>query len=223
MTVLVKPRRLLAVAALFALASCGGNPARTTAGPDTLAFAGPPKTAAATDSWAPWPQAEHDARRSAASTATGPQTAATTNDRWEYGVSPAGKRSWQHDRESWNYSLPGITNDGIAYFSHHTGQLDAVHARTVALVAKYTGGARHATGEPGIEVGGWTAPLVDARHNVYRGTESGHAHGVDAAGRSLFDLALGSTVGSYPALGSDGLLVFGVADGRLLGIGSPHA
>ena len=41
--------------------------------------------------------------------------------------------------------------------------------------------------------------------------------------RSPFDLALGSTVASYPALGSDGLLVLGVADGRLLGIGSPHA
>ncbi len=409
------PRRLLAAAALLALAACGGNRVRPAAAPDQLAFAGPTLNAAGTASWAPWPQAEHDARRSAASTATGPQTASLrwtrrlegnatpgpvigrdgtiyaasnagvlhaldpatgadrwtfdggggygsdlstsaavladgtvlwpgphntifalgrtgkllwrevligqptspavtaegrvtvgdtsggvtalavsgrrhtvlwraqlhgtsygsvalsptdahrayttvddqlvalddarvawrfkvggqievspavapdgtivvgTNDRWEYAVSPAGSRIWRHDRASWSYSSPGVTNDGIAYFGDHTGHLNAVNARTGALVAKYAGGARHAQGEPGIGVGVWTAPLVDARHDVYWGTESGHVHGVDAAGNSLFDLALGSTVDSYPALGSDGLLVLGVADGRLLGIGSPHA
>ena len=146
-----------------------------------------------------------------------------TNDRWEYGVSPAGRRTWRHDRASWSYSSPGVTDDGIAYFGDHTGHLDAVDTKTGALVAKYAGGLRHLAGEPGIGVGVWTAPLVDARHDVYWGTESGHVHGVDAAGRSLFDLALGATVDSYPALGSDGLLVLGVADGRLLGIGSPRA
>lgn len=35
---------------------------------------------------------------------------------------------------------------------------------------------------------------------------SGHVHDVAAAGYTLFDLALGSTVASYPAFGSDGLL-----------------
>ncbi len=45
----------------------------------------------------------------------------------------------------------------------------------------------------------------------------------DAAGPSRFDVALGATVDSDPALGSAGLLGLGVADGGLLGIGSPHA
>ena len=45
----------------------------------------------------------------------------------------------------------------------------------------------------------------------------------DAAGPSPFDLALDATVDSDPALGPAGLLGLGVADGGLLGIGSPHA
>jgi hypothetical protein len=64
----------------------------------------------------------------------------------------------------------------------------------------------------------WTAPLVDGSHRTYLGARHGHIHGFAPDGHQLFDLDVGATVDSYPALTADGALIVGVTDGRLLAI-----
>jgi len=138
-----------------------------------------------------------------------------SNAPYERGFSPAGKEIWRFDRHAETYSSPVVTDDGIAYFGDHRAVVSAVEASTGRLVARYPGPTT--SPRDGRSVGIWTSPVVDARHDVYSGSRSGHIHAVDAAGRVLFDVDTGATVDSYPALG-DGLLVVGVTDGRLLGI-----
>ena len=68
-------------------------------------------------------------------------------------------------------------------------------------------------------VGVWTAPAIDARHNVYFGTRPGHLYGFAASGRRLFDIDTGATVDSNPALAGDGTLLIGSENGLLYAIG----
>lgn len=93
--------------------------------------------------------------------------------------------------------------------------VSVVDSRTGELAARYPGPTQRPLDNRSIGV--WTSPVVDARHDVYWGTRSGHVRGVDRTGRVLFDLAVGATADSYPAL-DEGLLVVGLTDGRLLGI-----
>jgi len=58
-------------------------------------------------------------------------------------------------------------------------------------------------------IGVWTAPLVDAHHNVYLGTASGHILGFSYSGTKLFDVATAAIVASYPAMTADGTLLIG--------------
>lgn len=68
-------------------------------------------------------------------------------------------------------------------------------------------------------MGVWTAPAIDARHDVYFGTRAGHVYGFAAGGRRLFDLDTSATVDSYPALAGDGTLLIGSQSGVLSAIG----
>jgi outer membrane protein assembly factor BamB len=54
---------------------------------------------------------------------------------------------------------------------------------------------------------------------VFAGTRQGLVYAVRRDGRLLWQLELGATVDSYPALTGDGVLVVGVTDGRVLAIG----
>lgn len=141
-----------------------------------------------------------------------------SNDPHERGFSPAGTQLWSYDRHAETYSSPVVTDDGIAYFGDHHAVVTALDSRTGKVLARYPGPT--ARPEDDRSVGVWTSPVVDAQHAVYWGQRSGHLHAVDAAGKVLFDLDLDATLDSYPALG-DGLLVVGLTDGRLLGIGGP--
>ncbi len=129
-----------------------------------------------------------------------------TNDS-EYGVSPAGKELWRHRNGTRTYSSPIVTADGIVYFGDNHGRLTALRADSGELVARYVGLER----PPGV----WTAPAVDARHDVYFGTQNGHVYGFAPGGRRLFDLDAGAGVDSYPALAADGTLLIGAEDGTL--------
>ncbi|MFN2507021.1 MAG: PQQ-binding-like beta-propeller repeat protein [Acidimicrobiales bacterium] len=51
--------------------------------------------------------------------------------------------------------------------------------------------------------------------DVYFGTVVGHVYGFGPDGRRLFDFDTGATVDSYPALGGDGTLYIGSANGTL--------
>lgn len=137
------------------------------------------------------------------------------NAPYERGFSPAGKELWRYDRRAETYSSPVVTDDGLAYFGDHHGVVSVVDSRTGGLRARYLGPTDRPSDNRSIGV--WTSPVVDARHDVYWGTRSGHVRGVAADGTVLFDLPVGATADSYPALG-DGLLVVGLTDGRLLGI-----
>ena len=134
-----------------------------------------------------------------------------SNDQYEYGVSPAGKLRWRYRIDTRTYSSPVVTADGLAYFGDNHGVLSTLDAKSGALVSRVAGLER----PPGI----WTAPAVDARHDVYFGS-SNHIFGFDQEGKRLFDIETGGTVDSYPALAADGTLLIGSEDGFLYAIGS---
>lgn len=134
-----------------------------------------------------------------------------SNDQYEYGISPQGKRRWRYRIGTRTYSSPIVTHDGLAYFGDNQGVLTVLDAKSGALVARTTG----AELPPGI----WTAPAVDADHDVYFGS-SNHIFGFDQEGHRLLDLKTGGTVDSYPALAADGTLLIGSEDGVLYAIGS---
>ncbi|MGI8846453.1 MAG: PQQ-binding-like beta-propeller repeat protein [Thermoleophilaceae bacterium] len=138
-----------------------------------------------------------------------------TNDRFEYGVRADGRERWRYPRGDLTYSSPGITADGTAYFGDHRGFLNAVDVKSGDLVARYRGQGR--TRDEG-NVGIWTAPLVDARRNVYFGTHPGKVFGFARDARRLFAIAAGGVVDSYPALAADGTLLIGSESGELIAI-----
>jgi outer membrane protein assembly factor BamB len=100
-----------------------------------------------------------------------------------------------------------VTADGLVYYGDNHGRVNTLDAADGKLRARYVGLEK----PPGV----WTAPVVDARHDVYFGTQNGHVYGFDAAGKQLFDLEAGGGVASYPALAADGTLLIGSEDGTL--------
>ncbi len=136
----------------------------------------------------------------------------------EYGFHPDGSKAWTYRHGGQTYSSPVVTEDGTAWFGDHQGHVSGVDVRTGKLRGRFRGESVQPRG--GNTVGVWTSPLIDADHHVYWGTRLGHIYGRAADGTMLFDLATAATIDSYPAMTADGLLVVGVTDGRLLGIGT---
>ena len=135
------------------------------------------------------------------------------NDDYEYGIAGNGVLKWRWRKGDWSYSSAVVTVDGLAYFGDHLGFLDVIEAssgREIQRLATIPKSEPHPGG-----VGVWTAPAVDGQGNVYFGTVVGHVYGFGADGHRLFDVDTAATVDSYPALGSDGTLYIGAADGML--------
>lgn len=139
------------------------------------------------------------------------------NDPDEYAFNPGGGVKWTYRHGAHTYSSPVITDDGTAWFGDHRAYVTGVDVKTGSLRARFRGEPIQPRG--GNTVGVWTSPVIDGQHNVYWGTRLGHIYGRSPSGALLFDIATGATIDSYPALAGDGLLVVGVTDGRLLGIG----
>ncbi len=138
-----------------------------------------------------------------------------SNDPFTYGVAPDGSQRWRHRRGALSYSSPSVTATGLVYAGDHRGGVAVLDAASGRALARFQGqGPTAATRSVGV----WTAPAVDGAHRSYFGTRSGHVYGYGPDGTRLFDLAVGATVDSYPALTADGALVVGVTDGRLLAI-----
>lgn len=135
-----------------------------------------------------------------------------TNDPYEYGITPKGTVAWKYPRKVFSYSTPAATADGLAYFGDNDGYVDVVSAADGKVVGRYNGTSA-ALSSNGIGV--WTAPLVDAHHDIYFGTASGHIFGMDYAGHKLFDMATGAVVASYPVLTANGTLLIGSNNGTL--------
>ncbi len=136
------------------------------------------------------------------------------NDGIEYGFAPDGRQRWRHRIGALTYSSPAAARDGLVWFGDHHGFVNVL--RNGDLVGRFLGRGRSATLR---SVGVWTQPVLDAQRDVYFGTRPGHVYGFTAAGRRLFDLYLGATVDSYPALAADGTLVVGSESGQLVAIG----
>lgn len=135
----------------------------------------------------------------------------TNHDR-EYGVTATGRVDWALDIGDFTYSSSVTRPDGIAYFGDNTGRVRTVDTRTGQITHTITplgGGAEKV----------WTMVIADAAGDFYWGTTQGHVYGYDRRGRSLFHLAVGAGVNSYPALGADGTLYLGTTAGRLIAIG----
>lgn len=140
-----------------------------------------------------------------------------SNDHHQYGVSPAGRLRWRYDLGDLTYSPAAVTPDGLVYVGDHRGLVSALDARSGALRYRVLGQG-HTADEKNVGV--WTRPVVDGRHDVYFGTRPGHVYGFGPDGKRLFDADLGATVDSYPLLTSGGLLVVGSESGVLEALGS---
>lgn len=139
-----------------------------------------------------------------------------SNDPFTYGVGPDGVERWRHERVAMSFSSPATTRTGLVVEGDHRSGVDVLDAATGHRLGRFQGdGDRTRTAR---SIGVWTAPLVDGAHRTYFGTRHGHVHGFAPDGRQLFDIDVGVTVDSNPALTADGALVVGVTDGRLLAI-----
>jgi peptidoglycan/xylan/chitin deacetylase (PgdA/CDA1 family)/outer membrane protein assembly factor BamB len=139
-----------------------------------------------------------------------------SNDPYTYGVNPDGTRRWRHRRPAMSFSSPATTDTGLVVEGDHRAGVDVLDAATGDRLGRFQGnGARTRSAR---SIGVWTAPAVDGAHRVYFGTRHGHIHGFAPDGHQLFDIDVGATVDSYPALTADGALIVGVTDGRLLAI-----
>ncbi len=131
------------------------------------------------------------------------------NDRRERGVTPAGRLRWTRDLGAVTYSSSAATRSGLAVVGDHLGAVTLLDARTGRLRGRLRAGSGQV----------WTAPAIDARHDVYVGTHRGHVLAFGPGGTLLWDLDTGASVESYPALAGDGTLLIGSESGRLYAIG----
>jgi outer membrane protein assembly factor BamB len=65
----------------------------------------------------------------------------------------------------------------------------------------------------------WSAQVVDAKGDVYFGTQASEIYGFSASGRRLFSVKASGPIDSYPALSGTGTLVIGDEAGTLYAIG----
>jgi outer membrane protein assembly factor BamB len=139
-----------------------------------------------------------------------------TNDGFQYGLSSQdGSVRWKIPRRADSYSSPVASPDGTVYYGDHSATLYAVDADTGRVIMETTTKAMVGGRSWGI----WTAPVIDAEGAAYYGTRSGHVFGVAADGTTLFDLDIGGTVDSYPAMDSLGTLYIGTSTGTFYAIG----
>lgn len=146
-------------------------------------------------SWAPWPQALHDASHSGASTAVGPRTA---------------RLRWERRLEGDVTPGPVVGADGTIYASSNAGVLHAIDPATGEDRWTVDGG-----GPYGLDLS--TSPAVLPSGIVLWPGPGGALLAIDSDGRELWRLQLGGLVTS-PAARADGAVVVGTDAGRLVGL-----
>ncbi|MEO7980701.1 MAG: PQQ-binding-like beta-propeller repeat protein [Sporichthyaceae bacterium] len=191
---------VLAVVVLLVagLAATGRLPARhqrtaVTAATDQAlpGHRGPPGS----ETWAPWPQALHDAQHSGAATVEGPVT---------------GHVRWTRRLEGNVTPGPVVGADGTIYAASNAGVLHALDPATGADRWTLDGGAAY-----GIDQS--TSPAVLPDGSVLWPGPHNTLWSVTPAGAVRWQLALSGTVTS-PAATADGDVVVGDSSGRLVGL-----
>ncbi|HUC05196.1 MAG TPA: PQQ-binding-like beta-propeller repeat protein [Acidimicrobiales bacterium] len=132
----------------------------------------------------------------------------SANDGSVYRLSPHGALRWKRHIGQESYSSSSVSEAGMLYFGDNGGDLNVVRAATGALV-------RVDHGRQGI----WGAQAIDARGDVYFGTQGREIYGYGPSGRRLFTVTASGPIDSYPALSGNGTLVIGDEAGTLYAIG----
>jgi outer membrane protein assembly factor BamB len=202
-------RRLpLAVIALLAVSSCSSSASTVVVLSGHRSAVG----AVSTDSYAPWPQAGHDARRSGASSSTGPRTAALRwTRRLEGNVTPG----------------PVIGPGGTIYAASNEGTLHALDPRTGTDLWTFKPSGSYGidlSTSPAVLASGtllWPGPgalyALDAKGTLlWKESPTDPHRAYETAGTHLFALDdgkvawrqdLGSTSEVSPAVAPDGTVV----------------
>jgi outer membrane protein assembly factor BamB len=131
-----------------------------------------------------------------------------TNGSREWAYHPDGSRAWNVPRYI-TYSSPAVTASGLAYVGDHGGTVTAFDVRTGSVVRSYR--------LNGAEI--WSSTVLDSRYRLYYATQAGHVYGLAPDGGQLFDVNVGGSVDSYPALSADHALIVGSRNGLLTSIG----
>ncbi|MEO9140455.1 MAG: PQQ-binding-like beta-propeller repeat protein [Jatrophihabitans sp.] len=130
-----------------------------------------------------------------------------TNHDKQFGISAGGTILWSLDIGDYTYSSSVVRPDGTGYFGDNMGRLRIINNANGKVVQTIT-----PLGKPNQEKI-WTAPVVDARSDVYWATTRGNVYGYSRSGAPLFRFRADAGVNSYPALGGDGTLYFGSTSG----------
>ncbi len=131
----------------------------------------------------------------------------STNDRDVYALESDGALKWKSERGSESYSSSSISGS-LAYYGDNSGTLHVVREKSGTPVVTDKG-------TKGI----WAAQAVDAKGDVYFGTQGKQIYGFGPHGTKLFDIAASGPIDSYPALTANGDLIIGDEAGTLYAIG----
>ncbi|MBB5867259.1 outer membrane protein assembly factor BamB [Allocatelliglobosispora scoriae] len=131
-----------------------------------------------------------------------------TNGSFEWAYGRDGRLRWKAPRAI-TYSSPVVTGGGLAYVADHEGIVHVLDLRDGSAAATYRV-------TPGTQI--WSSTVVDRDHRVYFGGQDGHAYGLDAIGKVLFNVDLGAPVDGYLALTADAALIVGARNGKLTSI-----
>lgn len=132
----------------------------------------------------------------------------TANDGSVYRLAPHGALEWRRHIGQESYSSSSVSAQGLLYFGDNGGDLNIVRAATGDVV-------RVDHGRKGV----WSAQVVDAKGDVYFGTQGDEIYGFSGSGRRLFSVKASGPIDSYPALSGTGTLVIGDEAGTLYAIG----
>lgn len=130
-----------------------------------------------------------------------------TNGGREWAYHPDGRQAWKATRVI-TYSSPITPNGGLAYVADHSGRIQVWE----------TGSGRRVAGFGPLPAQIWSSTVVDKAYRLYFGTQDGHALGLAPDGSVLFDVSVGGSVDSYPALTDDGTLLIGSRNRMLTAI-----
>jgi outer membrane protein assembly factor BamB len=131
----------------------------------------------------------------------------TANDGSVSAVKSNGSLLWRKRIGQESYSSSSVGTGRLLYFGDNGGVLNVVRASTGVELHKDRG-----------HKGLWGAQVIDAKGNVYFGSQAGDVYGFNGRGHQLFHLKTSGPIDSYPALSAGGILLIGDQAGTFYAI-----